>query len=400
MSKHKILSVGICTTDNLGDIAIMTMIHNMFTDAGYQVEKIDFNFRALVENTFPFLVQKRSSSEADVSVKIVKCDCLDNRFFKTLRNCLKFFFYWPLVLIIFLRKSRGCSKVFIGGGNLLMGVEYGFPLQALTYVLFSKLMRKRVDFLCVGAGPFTAPGVKFLLGYALRLSDRVICRDSESMKLIEKEFGSDSVKLDVIPDPVLLWPKLSETKGYKYDVLINVLPLFSVSIFPDGDKQKANNFRTSIERLITELISRELTVGIFITDAAVDAHIGKQVIEGVLANTGTQLILEVPSNPNELAMLCNQTRIIFSSRMHGAIMALSQYVPALCICWQPKVEGLYSELQMEDFLVKLDDLGRFSVSDTVSKIFDIHTKQQAYIGYIQQKLDKIKSQYIELWGTL
>ena len=55
---------------------------------------------------------------------------------------------------------------------------------------------------------------------------------------------------------------------------------------------------------------------------------------------------------------------------------------------------------MEDFLVKLDDLGRFSVSDTVSKIFDIHTKQQAYIGYIQQKLDKIKSQYIELWGTL
>ncbi len=399
MSKHKILSVGIHSTYNLGDVAIMTMVHNMFTDGGYQVEKMDFNFRAVVENTFPFLAQKFTSSEVSDSVKISKHNYLNNRLFKTLRNCLKLFFYWPLVLAIFLRKSRGCSKVFIGGGNLLMGVEYGFPLQALTYVLLSKLTGKRVSFLCVGAGPFTAPGVKFFLGYALRLSDRIICRDSESMKLIEREFGSDFVKLDVIPDPVLLWPKVGK-KSCRYDVLINVLPLFSVSIFPDGDQQKANNFRVTIERLIDELISRDLTVGLFITDATVDAQIGKQIVEGVLANTGTQLTLEIPNNPNELAMLCNDTHVIFSSRMHGAIMALSQHIPALCICWQPKIEGLYSELQMEDLLVKLDDIGQFSVSDTVRKIFKVHTKRQAYIDYIELKLDKIKSQYIELWVTL
>ena len=99
-------------------------------------------------------------------------------------------------------------------------------------------------------------------------------------------------------------------------------------------------------------------------------------------------------------MLCNDTHVIFSSRMHGAIMALSQHIPALCICWQPKIEGLYSELQMEDLLVKLDDIGQFSVSDTVRKIFKVHTKRQAYIDYIELKLDKIKSQYIELWVTL
>ena len=196
MSKHKILSVGIYNTDNLGDVAIMTMLCDMFTDSGYQVEKMNFNFRAVVESAFLF------------TIHISNLNYFKNKYLKTLFNAMKYILYFPIIAIVFFRKSKGCSKVFIGGGNVLMGIEYGFPIQALTYVLLSRVLGKHVSFICVGVGPFSAPGARLILNYALKLSDQVICRDSNGRELIENEFGHDFVKLKVLADPVLLWPKV------------------------------------------------------------------------------------------------------------------------------------------------------------------------------------------------
>lgn len=388
MSKYKILSVGVSNTDNLGDVAIMTMIRGMFTDSGYQVEKMNFNFRAVVENVFPF------------TTHISNLNYFKNKYLKFLFNAMKYILYFPIIAIVFLRKSKGCSKVFIGGGNVLMGIEYGFPIQALTYVLLSRALGKHVSFICVGVGPFSAPGVRLILSYALKLSDQVICRDSSSRQLIENEFGPDFVKLKVLADPVLLWPKILSQKGCQYDVLINVLPLFSVSLFPDGNKQKEDNFTASVVELIVELLKADLTVGLFVTDVDADSYISKQVIDAVFIETGSKLLLHIPNIPDELASLVNLSNVVVSSRMHGAILSLSQHTPVLCLNWQPKIQGLYSDIQMEYFLINLDKEGMFSIGDVISKISEINTNRAFYVKEISLKLDNIRSQYSKCWTTL
>ena len=400
MDHNKILCIGISLTDNLGDVAISEMMHKLFSDSGYQVEKMDFNFHAVVAQTFPSLIRMLSTGMTDAGTKRRKISRLKNRYWRIALNLLKFIIYLPVVFVEFVRKSKECSKVYIGGGNLLMGIEYGFPLQALFYVLFSRLLGKPVSFVCVGAGPFTAPGVRPILRMALRLSDRFICRDTKSKELIEMVLGDSLVALEVLPDPVLVWPKVKERTEIKYEILFTFLPLFSSDIFPDGDKAKADNFKLCIVALIVNLIHLGTRVGVFVTDSGIDSAFSEEIVEEIFAKTGVRLDIKVPASPDDMAVLVSSAGVVFSTRMHGAIMALSQSVPALCVCWQPKVRGLYADLQINNLLVDIDEFGKFSIQNVLSVISEIHENPQRYTEDIGQKMDRLRVQYMDRWASL
>jgi polysaccharide pyruvyl transferase WcaK-like protein len=398
VDQNKILSVGVGLTDNLGDVAISDMLHKLFSDSGYQVEKMDFNFRAVVFNAFLPLAHMLSTIGA--GIKWHKIPRLKNRYLRIVLNILKLSIYLPIVFIEFIRKSKGCSKVFIGGGNLLMGIEHGFPLQALIYVLFSRLFGKSVSFICVGAGPFTALGVKPILRMALRLSDRVICRDTKSKELIETVLGSSLVDIEVLPDPVLVWPKVEERTEIKYEILFTFLPLFSSTIFPDGDEAKADGFKLCMVDLIVDLIHLGRKVGVFVTDSSVDLAFSEEIVEEIFTKTGVRLEIKLPTSPDDMAALVSSAGVVFSTRMHGAIMALSQSVPALCVSWQSKVRGVYADLQINNLLVELDELGRFSIQDVLGVISEIRDNPKRYSEDIDQKLEKLRAQYMRRWASL
>ena len=401
VDRQKILSIGVRLTDNLGDVAIAQMIHHLFSSAGYYVKTIDFNFRAVVSHACPSFYHLFRKGSVGQKVRRRKVfSHLENRYLKIVLNFLKLVIYLPIVFVEFIRQSKGCSRVFIGGGNLLMGIEYGFPLQTLTYVLLSRMLGKRVSFVCVGAGPFTASGVKPILRLALRLADRVICRDTQSKKMIENELGARLVVLEVLPDPVLAWPRVDDTAMIKYDILLTGMPLFSPAIFPDGDEGKAHRFKACLEELILSLIQLGKRVGVLVTDPGVDLAFSKDVAEEAFEKTNVRLDINVPATPDEMAAIISSASLVFSTRMHGAIMALSQSVPALGVCWQPKVRGLYTDLQIVSLLVEIDEYGRFPIQDVLHMISDISKNSKSYIEDIDEKVNALRMQYKTRWASL
>lgn len=400
MAQDKVLSVGIRSTSNLGDVAISEMIFKLLQRRGYQVVRMEFNFSAVVAGCRQADRFWRGSGRCCDNTKPGLIPLFSGRVAKAIGRVFKLAFYLPAVFLVFWRNSKGCAKVFIGGGNLLMGIEYGFPIQVLCYVLFSRLLGKRVVFVCVGAGPFTAPGVKPILRLVLRLSQRVICRDSKSKELIERELGDSLVVLEVFPDPVLLWPKVKEKTKISYDILFTVMPLFSPAIFPDGDYPRAENFQTCMIDLWVELIKSGKRIGVFVTDSKVDLKISKTIAKEVFNRTGVSLVVELPITPEEMAVLVNSADVVFSTRMHGAIMALSQTVPSLCISWQPKINGLYSYLAINDLLVALDVFGRFSTQDALHKLSKISENRNYYLEVIGQRLTEVEGLTGRLWASL
>lgn len=400
MGQNKVLSVGIKSTANLGDVAISEMIFTLLTNRGYLVEQMEFNFSAVAEEFFRVRSRQVFSKDSCARIKTETGNRLGLKLLKSLGRVFKLTFYLPIVFLVFLRKAKNCSMVIIGGGNLLMGIEYGFPLQVLAYVLFSRLVGKRVVFVCVGAGPFTAPGIKPILRMTLWLAHRVICRDTKSVDLIERELGDSLVALDVLADPVLLWPKLKEETKIKYDMLFTVMPLFSPAIFPDGDGTRAKNFKSCMTDLAVELIKLGKRVGVFVTDSSVDLEISKMIAEDVFNRAGVRLEVQVPDTPAEMALLVNSAEVVFSTRMHGAIMALSQSVPALCVCWQLKIRGLYSDLAIDDLLVELDERGRFSILEVLDMISNITENRKNRILGVEEKLSALERQYKRLWAGL
>lgn len=373
------------------------MVAMLFEQTGRIAVPMEFNFRAA---TLDFFHCAPRSADAPRRTSGLLAAVLANRLMRALINLVKLAAYLPIVSWVFWRKSRRCSKVYIGGGNLLMGIEHGFPLQALTYVLLSRLFRKPVSFLCVGAGPFTAPGVRPLLRLALRGSDRVICRDSRSRDLIRSELGEHLTALEVLPDPVLIWPQPGQRAERTVDVLFTVMPLFSPAIFPDGNDAKAGNFESCLVELISSLIKRGNKVGMLVTDSGVDLKVSTDIADRVMANTGHRPTVAVPASPEAMAAVVSSAGLVFSTRMHGAIMALSQSVPALCVGWQPKVRGLYSDLEMNDLLVEFDAAGRFEIGDMLRRITEVLDTRHELIDAINARRNSLQATYRARWAEL
>jgi len=399
-SQKKVLSIGIRNTNNVGDVAITDMIAALCYENGYVVNTMDFNFKAVIlELLFPYLkFAKRINLFFPFS--------LLNLFFsrslllKIISNVLKLLIYIPIIFVVFFFKSRGCGKVFIGGGNILMGIEHGFPIQALIYAIFSRFFGKKVYFVFVGAGPLTAPGVRGILRLALRLVHCVICRDHASKMLIIKELGGSLVDIEVMPDPVLLWPKSNVKTAEYYDVLFTFLPLFSPEMFPDGREGKAVFFQQVMVDLVVELVRKGQRVGFFVTDVGADLEISKVVSDEVFQKTGCRINIVIPDSPDAMAELVGSSGLVFSTRMHGAIMALSQSIPSYCIEWQPKVTGLYNDMGLSEFLIRLDDKGGFSVSSVLENIIAIQNNRDSYVALIDGKLKQLRSNYSERWNSL
>ncbi len=383
--------MGIRRTDNLGDVAISEMIATLFHERGVGVEHLDFNFSAVVAGFFHRRPGQGRRSRAGRS---------GNRWLRIVARLARFLGTLPIVFLAFLPKSRGIEQVFIGGGNILMGIEHGFPLQALAFVLFSRLLGKRVTFLCVGAGPFTAPGVKAVLRLALRWSELVVCRDSRSKELIETELAPPHIPVEVLPDPVLLWPRHEAGAETLYDVLFTVMPLYSPAIFPDGDVARMRNFRACLVDLAVALIGQGRRVGMMVTDPAVDLEMSEGIVAEIERRTGTRPPLKVPVSPEEMAALAAAAVTVFSTRMHGAIMALSQSVPALCVSWQPKVRGLYRDLGLNELLVGLDEDGGFVLDEVLAKLTKIFAERSSFQSRIEARLAELRGEYRRLWGRL
>ncbi|MCF6282034.1 MAG: polysaccharide pyruvyl transferase family protein [Candidatus Polarisedimenticolaceae bacterium] len=393
----KVLHIGISSTHNLGDVAISKMILSLFARNEVAVEHMDFNFSVVVAQCFQFSskgANKERESQKDHIRKIS-----NNRLLRVVSRLGRFIFFAPIVFFVFLRKVKGCEKVFIGGGNILMGIEYGFPMQVLSYVVFSRLLNKPVTFLCVGAGPFTAPGVKSILRFALSLSDRVICRDSSSKVLIEGVFGPSITDIEVLPDPVLIWPEAQKMQQ-KYDILFTFMPLFSPTIFPDGDADKAKEFKSCLIELAVNLICQGKRVGVLVTDPGVDLAVSEGIVSKIRDKTGVQLQVDIPANPDQMAALVGSAAIVFSTRMHGAIMALSQAVPALCVCWQPKIKGLYTDLGLAELLVQVDSSGCFSLQEVQEAITNITENRRLFVQRIGVARSDLEGIYENLWKRL
>jgi polysaccharide pyruvyl transferase WcaK-like protein len=95
----------------------------------------------------------------------------------------------------------------------------------------------------------------------------------------------------------------------------------------------------------------------------------------------------------------NGAGLVFSTRMHGAIMALSQAVPPLCVCWQPKIRGLYADLDLEELLQEIDQSGRFDTREALRMIAEITENRKRYVAGIEERLSALRGQYNRLWAV-
>lgn len=262
------------------------------------------------------------------------------------------------------KELKGCSRVFLGGGNLLM--DYSDKTKSYQKVLdyISIAADNNVDCfaLSVGIGPFYSTEQARQAVAALNQCKKITFRDEGSLRLF-LENGGIAEKASICYDPAFLFAGLkriaTDNVNLREKIAINI-------IYPSWEgEQRAVAALNGYVKLIKEILQRSPSesIELFCTEAN-DYH----ALEYVADKVGeSKVSVQSVENIDDLIALYQNTKTVIGARMHSLIIAYSCHIPMLGLSWAAKVNEFFNIIERPDYCFSLDEL-EDSISDICNKL--------------------------------
>ncbi|WP_026897752.1 polysaccharide pyruvyl transferase family protein [Daejeonella oryzae] len=380
----KYLHIGIENTSNIGDEAITFCIRENLKNYGVEFLTHSFNF---CDSGTKFSSSFKTAPVYSFLKRTRFIKALYDLFFIPLKNYKS--------ILAFLTKVKKVDCVLIGGGNLLMGLDLVFPIQIFIYTVLSRLLGKKVQIIFVGYGPFNNKLSKALIDRSIKLSHKVIFRDSLTFKQ-SKEFNNS----EIICDPVLFLSdlKLKDTIEVKptYDIGISVLAYLDPKIFPEGSEHNYQLFINNFVDFVNQL-SINKSVLLFTTDEKADGSTLATIYSKI---DQSNVDFRLPKTINELIEVTQSCRLITSTRMHSAIFSLSYNVPVVALSWQKKVSALIQDLGLATYLFDINEINSEQVITTIRELLNNEHANKEYLKILQQSKCLKKDTYDKFFLNL
>ncbi len=238
-------------------------------------------------------------------------------------------------------------------GNLvLLGQLYAF--------VFGRVLGKPVVLYAQSIGPFGGRLQAWLVGRALRQTRMVQVRESISRELVEAM--NIKVPIRLVIDAAFLLRSRDPGQGACVPNRGSGRLTVGVTVrqcFRNGRRQQ------DYERVMASFVGwlvecRRMSV-VFMPQVTVSGFgdDDRRVSLRIAASAGPSDNIRVIGDEYpaaELKWLCGRMEFFVGTRMHSNIFALSSGVPTLAIAYQPKTEGIMSELGLGDCVVQIEGL--------------------------------------------
>jgi polysaccharide pyruvyl transferase CsaB len=259
----------------------------------------------------------------------------------------------PLTL---LKRLLQAKLVVFGGGSQFKELPDIFGRHALSLLLqiliitfVSRVLGKPVYFMSVGAGPLVGGGSRFLTRWIVRLSSKVVLRDSASFELMN-EVTANSKKLVLGADGLFIGEAVPVTKdASKSVVLIPNLHTKTVEL----QEVQLQIFADTATWLLAQGYSVKLLPFQKSFTAVNDLIASQKIVKRVSGLSDTDILTEVDEQ-NIYSILAAQ-RFVVSVRLHGVIVAALCNTPSIGISYDPKVTGIMTDLGLGEYVVELDE---------------------------------------------
>ncbi len=233
---------------------------------------------------------------------------------------------------------RTTDALILGGGSLLQDAT---SLRSLLYYLMliqtGLKYRKRVLPVAQGVGPLHRRFSRWLTARVLNRVPFISLRDEESATLLR----SIGVRQELRIDADLTWalqpaqpPWMPPTERP------------CVGLAPRAWKDAP--IESAFSALARTLLEQGFTPVLIPMQESQDRALCEAI-----ARATNALLLPEPSHPAQLLGVMQNLQAMVAVRLHGAIFALSQGVPTLCVVYDPKVRALAEQVAMPT--VELDE---------------------------------------------
>ena len=260
-----------------------------------------------------------------------------------------------------------------GGGSLLQDVTGSFSVPYyLGLAWLAKLQGTKTVYYAQGVGPLNKWWSQKLTAITLNRFELLGVRDRGSKNLL-KEIGVKK-EIELTADPVFaLYDSLKnnrqQIKG-KVEVGISVRP-WSVDYLPEL-AAALNQFARG----------KNIKFILFPMHQGSDDQISRELKEKLEAEAEVR---QLSVNPEAALSQFSQLDLFVGVRLHSLIFALLNQIPLLALSYDPKIEGLLSELDYLP-LIKLENLKADQAVEKLEAIFsERYSLRKKIKGFLKQK---------------
>ncbi len=266
-----------------------------------------------------------------------------------------------------------------GGGSLLQDITGNFSVPYyLGLAWLAKIQGTKTVYYAQGAGPLNKKWSQKLTAFTLNRFNLLGVRDKGTEKLLKEIGVKKSIKLTVDPVFGLYDPlnnKCQKIKG-KIEVGISVRP-WSVD-YLDQLAAALNQFSQT----------KNIKFILFPMHQGSDEEISYSLKNKLKAEAE---IYNLPEAPEKAVKEFSQLDLFIGVRLHSLIFALLNQIPLLALSYDPKIEGLMSELDYLP-LIKLENLEAEKVVDKLEYIFaEKYSLRKKIAEFLKQKKTEVEN---------
>ena len=243
-----------------------------------------------------------------------------------------------------------------GGGSLLQDVTGSFSVPYyLGLAWLAKMQGTKTVYYAQGAGPLNKKWSRKLTALTLNRFELLGVRDQGSKNLLKEIGVKKDIKLTVDPVFALYNPlnnNRQQIKG-KVEVGVSVRP-WSVDYIPE--------LAAALNQFARD---KNIKFILFPMHQGADDQISQELKAELEAEAE---ICSLPAVPAKALKKFSELDLFVGVRLHSLIFALLNQVPLLALSYDPKVEGLLSDLDYLP-LIKLEELEAEKAAEKLEAIF-------------------------------
>jgi polysaccharide pyruvyl transferase WcaK-like protein len=299
------------------------------------------------------------------------------------------------------------SLIIAGGGQLseLWRGPWSHPYNVFKFSLLTKLAKKKLLFLNVGAGPLTSTLGRAFIRYSITVADYVSFRDVQSQTLVyqlgvkrETHVLPDSAYSLKIPD----YGSESTQEMSRPLVGLNPIGFCDPRIWPKQNVSVYLRYLENLAEFSRWILSNNYRLRIYSAEGSVDAYALKDLKERLLNSLSTMDVEQIfipPSNSVEDLMgEMSQFDVVVTSKFHGVVMSHLLGKPVIALSYHNKIDDLMRAVGHSEYCANIES---FEVEDLkkmfISLVEDAAELKGLFRNAVHSNAAMLKGQFDELF---
>ncbi len=303
-------------------------------------------------------------------------------------------------------RSLDCL-IIAGGGQLceLWRGPWSHPYNIFKFAVLTKLAKKKLVFLNVGAGPLESTLSRMFVRCSVCLADYASFRDSESQALI-RQLGVKR-QTYVFPDSAYAlnmsdYETSNTVEAFRPLVGLNPIGFCDPRIWPKKDAHAYSRYLDNLAAFSLWLLKMNYRLRIFSAEASVDIYaledLKRRLINGLSPADINQLCAPPSENVEDLLSDMSGFDFVVTSKFHGVVFSHLLAKPVIALSYHKKIDDLMRTVGHSQYCLNIESFDNECLATTFTTLVkDAQGLKAKFRRTAGSYSDELKAQFDELF---